>query len=77
MMLLPSCTRSTDVKAGVVFKAGTIITLIPKMPRAEIVAIYGEHIVTLGSMKDIDTLRGFRFTAVNNKVVQVNIVKFF
>src|SRR6516164_1941507 len=50
--------QSLDGPADVIFRGGPILTMSGAMPRAEALAIRGEHILAIGRMQEVETRRG-------------------
>lgn len=51
--------------ADFIFSGGNIITMNPKSPRVDAIAVQGGRIVAMGSMADLDGLRGPKTQRVN------------
>ena len=45
-------------KADTIFTGGTILTMDPSYPRAQAVAVRGEHIIAVGERAEVEALAG-------------------
>jgi predicted amidohydrolase YtcJ len=67
MLAFPGLAQAMwrETTADVIFHGGTIITMNPRSPRAEALAIAGERILAVGSRKNIDALRGSKTRVID------------
>ncbi|MCC6780459.1 MAG: amidohydrolase [Hyphomicrobiales bacterium] len=57
-VLAPVAAAAQDGKAEIIIENAKIITLDPKTPRAEAIAIAGDKIIGIGSRRDMEALKG-------------------
>lgn len=57
-VLGPVAAAAQDGKADIIIENAKIITLDPKKPRAEAIAIAGDKIIGLGARRDLETFKG-------------------